>query len=77
MLSAFPPGDTRSPGCSKPRERCLWRETALMRELLCRAVTPLMGLYETLQCWSGVQRQLAEPPRKRQSQRTRAFEMLG
>ena len=48
-----------------------------MRELLCRAVTPLMGLYETLQCWSGVQRQLAEPPRKRLSQRTRAFEMLG
>lgn len=56
---------TPSPG---QREPCLWRETALMLHLMCRALTPTLSLADTISDWQRVRHRLAEPPRRRTSQ---------
>ena len=88
MLSAFPPGGLTlqmsgthtdrdsQPRPARQREPCLWRETALMLALLCRALTPALGLSATMNNWAAVRYRLAEPPRKRVSQRMHAYTIL-
>ena len=60
----FPPGDTpfaRREG----RNRCLWREQALLLHLLQQAVNLPLGLQEGLHNWAAISLDLREPPRKR------------
>ena len=63
----FPPGDTPSP---KPRRhnRCLWRETSLMRHLLSMGVNPALSLVQCPHDWDDIAKRLQEPRRKRSRQ---------
>ena len=47
-----------------------------MLSLLCRALTPAMNLVDTIKRWEQVRHQLAEPPRRRVSQREEGATML-
>ena len=59
------------------RTRCEWRETSLMLALLCRAVTPMLSLFDAMKRWAEISFRLAEPPRKRVRQRTKLHALLG
>lgn len=61
---------------SKRRMPCLWRETSMMFNLLRRALTPTLSLVDTIEQWSTVKHRLAEPPRRRVSQRGLGEKML-
>ena len=47
-----------------------------MLSLLCRALTPAINLADTIKGWAKVRHQLAEPPRRRASQREEGVAML-
>jgi hypothetical protein len=64
MRSHFPPGDTRF-AKREGRNRCLWREEALLLHLMQHAVNPSLSLRDCLANWPRIAFDLREAPRKR------------
>jgi hypothetical protein len=60
----------------KKRNRCRWRETSFMLELLSRATLPMLSLRDAQRNWPSVAYQLAEATRKRISQNARLLTIL-
>ena len=58
------------------RNRCLWRETQFMHELLKRAILPHLSLNAALPGWHRIAKELAEPPRTRVPQCKRMIDIL-
>jgi hypothetical protein len=57
----------------KPRPRCLWREMALMLNLLKNAINPCMSLFKNLKIWGEVTDSLSERTRRKRTSQAEAL----
>ena len=65
----FPPGGI--PFDDTDREASLWRELSFALHLVRQAVNPPVGITKCIGQWDDIANDLAEPPRRRQTQARR------